>query len=218
MPWSGRSPNCWLSECRAKVYMSCTASRRKPPRSPASHNLLKPRPSLARWSGSRRRRTRAEPSGGIVYEPANTPQCPECSGNPRLLCRGTRSSNPSPSSGESANFRFLASVIRQRRRPSWRRPLPSDCGAGGNPARQILSDHNLGAGEQRGEPLQIAFILEDLVSRGVSTSERASSDRAHPSVCSCIEDRLAFHLQEAAQREPSGGPCSPVPASLTTPR
>src|SRR6516225_281141 len=57
----------------------CTASRRKPPRSPASHNLLKPCPSLARWSGSRRRRTRAEPSGGIVYEPANTPQCPECS-------------------------------------------------------------------------------------------------------------------------------------------
>ena len=91
---------------RAKVYLSLTASRRKPPRSPASHNLLKPCPSLARWSGSRRRRTRAEPSGGIVYEPANTPQCPECSGNPRLLCRGTSSSNPSPSSEESCELQY----------------------------------------------------------------------------------------------------------------
>jgi hypothetical protein len=33
--------------------------------------------------------------------PADTPAMPECCGNPRLLCRGTRSSNPSPSSGES---------------------------------------------------------------------------------------------------------------------
>src|SRR6516225_9700350 len=38
--------------------------------------------------------------------PADTPKCPECCGNPRLLCRGTSSSNPSPSSGESTNFRF----------------------------------------------------------------------------------------------------------------
>ena len=37
----------------------------------------------------------------LGFEPANTPQCPECSGNPRLLCRGTSSSNPSPSSSES---------------------------------------------------------------------------------------------------------------------
>src|SRR5262245_46383051 len=28
--------------------------------------------------------------------------CPKCCGNPQLLCRGTRSSNPSPSTGESA--------------------------------------------------------------------------------------------------------------------
>ena len=41
--------------------MNCTVSRRKPPRSPASHNLLKPCPSPARWSGSRRRRSKAEP-------------------------------------------------------------------------------------------------------------------------------------------------------------
>ena len=74
MPWSGRSANCWSSRCRAKVYMSCTASRRKPPRSAASHNLLKTCPSLARWSGSRRRRTRAEPSGGIVSEPRRSPR------------------------------------------------------------------------------------------------------------------------------------------------
>ena len=67
MPWSGRSVNCWSSLRTAKVYMSCTAAgTQKPPRSGASHNLLKPCPSLARWSGSRRRRRRAEPSGGIV--------------------------------------------------------------------------------------------------------------------------------------------------------
>src|SRR6516225_7328681 len=79
---------------RAKVYLSLTASRRRPPRSPASHNLLKPCPSLARWSGSKRRRRKAEP----FKSPADTPKCPECCGNPRLLCRGTSSSNPSPSS------------------------------------------------------------------------------------------------------------------------
>src|SRR6516165_1055616 len=83
---------------RAKVYLSLTASRRKPPRSPASHNPLKPCPSLARWRGSKRRRRKAEP----FKSPADTPKCPECCGNPRLLCRGTSSSNPSPSSGESA--------------------------------------------------------------------------------------------------------------------
>src|SRR6516162_2609778 len=41
--------------------MSCTVSRRKPPRSPARHNLLKPCPSPARWNGSPSRRNRAEP-------------------------------------------------------------------------------------------------------------------------------------------------------------
>ena len=38
--------------------MNCPASRRKPPRSAASHNLLKPCPSLARWNGSPSRRPR----------------------------------------------------------------------------------------------------------------------------------------------------------------
>jgi hypothetical protein len=33
---------------RGKMYMSCTASSRKPPSSAASHNLLKPCPSPAR--------------------------------------------------------------------------------------------------------------------------------------------------------------------------
>jgi hypothetical protein len=41
-----------------------------------------------------------------LRSPPIPPQCPECCGNPRFLCRGTKSSNPSPSSGESANFRF----------------------------------------------------------------------------------------------------------------
>src|SRR5215831_13558048 len=61
MRWYGPSPNCWLSRCRAKVYISCTASRRQPPRSAARHNLLKPRPSRARWSGPKCRRSKVEP-------------------------------------------------------------------------------------------------------------------------------------------------------------
>src|SRR6516162_8544560 len=98
---------------RAKVYLSLTASRRKPPRSPASHNLLKPCPSLARWSGSKRRRRKAEP----FKSPADTPKCPECCGNPRLLCRGTSSSNPSPSSGESAANSIWAKAALPMRLP-----------------------------------------------------------------------------------------------------
>ena len=34
--WSGRSANCWSSRCRARVYMSSTASRRNPPRQQAT--------------------------------------------------------------------------------------------------------------------------------------------------------------------------------------
>jgi hypothetical protein len=106
----------------------CLRSGRMALRSAASRNLLKPRPRLARWSGSRRRRRKAEPSGGIVYEPRRYPQCPECCGNPRLLCRGTRSSNPSPSSRESTNFRFLAfgiDSVRALRCPNGNRKFES---------------------------------------------------------------------------------------------
>ena len=102
-----------ISERRAQVYMSCTAGRQKPPSSATNRNPPKPCAPLARWSGPRRRRRRAEPSGGIVLRaPPIPPQCPECCGNPRLLRRGTGSSNPSPSSGESANFRFLSGGAR----------------------------------------------------------------------------------------------------------
>src|SRR6516162_671811 len=41
--------------------MNSPASMRKPPRSAASHNLLKPCPSPAQWNGSPSRRNRAEP-------------------------------------------------------------------------------------------------------------------------------------------------------------
>src|SRR6201987_1677117 len=58
----------------AKVSMSCTASAQKPPRSAASHNLLKPCPSLARWRGSGRKKRGAELSGGIVKEPRRYPR------------------------------------------------------------------------------------------------------------------------------------------------
>jgi predicted phage terminase large subunit-like protein len=40
---------------------SSTANEQKPPPSAASHNLFKPCPSPARWSGWRRRRRKAEP-------------------------------------------------------------------------------------------------------------------------------------------------------------
>jgi len=103
-----------------------------PPRSAASHNLFKPCPSPARWSGSKCRRKRLNNPVVPFKSPADPPQC--C-GNPPLLCRGTRSSNPSPSSGESptnrarrarrrkAAFRW---ADRRRRKPGrdWRRLLP----------------------------------------------------------------------------------------------
>ena len=106
MPWSGRSANCWSSRWRAQVYLSCTAGRQKPPSSATNRNPTQPYTPPARWSGSRHRRRRADPSGGIVLRaPPIPPQCPECCGNPRLLRRGTGSSNPSPSSAESGTNR-----------------------------------------------------------------------------------------------------------------
>jgi len=38
-------------------------------------------------------------------------ECPECCGNPQLLCRGTRSSNPSPSSRQSVSRGISPSCI-----------------------------------------------------------------------------------------------------------
>jgi hypothetical protein len=43
--------------------------------------------------------------------PPIPPQCPECCGNPRLLCRGTRSSNPSPSSRQSVSLQISPSFL-----------------------------------------------------------------------------------------------------------
>src|SRR6516165_6978689 len=78
--------------------MSCTVSRRKPPRRAASHNLLKPCPSPARWNGSPSRRNRAEP--------LPLPRRQERQAAPTELTgdRGTDGSNPSPSSGESGEL------------------------------------------------------------------------------------------------------------------
>jgi len=81
------------------------------PAAPASHNLLKPCPSLARWSGSRRRRRKAEPwrpPRRDVYADRDNLS----SRNKRHLenlqrrrrpLGGTDGSNPA--SGESTNFR-----------------------------------------------------------------------------------------------------------------
>src|SRR6516162_2661913 len=84
--------------------MSCTARWRKPPRSAASHNLLKPCPSPARRSGSRRGKSKAEP--------LPLPRRQERQAAPTELTgdRGTDGSNPSPSSAESANYRFRAGL------------------------------------------------------------------------------------------------------------
>jgi len=65
--------------------------------SAASHNLLKPCPSPARRSGSRRGKSKAEP--------LPLPRRQERQAAPTELTgdRGTDGSNPSPSSGESTN-------------------------------------------------------------------------------------------------------------------
>src|SRR5215831_17190772 len=88
--------------------MISTTGKQKPQPSAASHNLFKPSPNPARWSGSSCRRERLSNQVVVFRSPADPPQCPECCANPRLLCRGTNGSNPSPSSGESANFRYLS--------------------------------------------------------------------------------------------------------------
>src|SRR5262249_34117546 len=51
--------------------------------------------------------------------PPDPPPCPECCGNPRLLCRGTNSSNP-PSSGESDELRYVGDRRPRHRRREWR--------------------------------------------------------------------------------------------------
>jgi predicted phage terminase large subunit-like protein len=91
-----RTPNS-ISETAGPNSQNGRPSK-TPLRSAASHI---PCLSPARWSGSRRRRRRAEPSGIRLAASPIPPQCPECCANPRL-CRGTGSSNPSPSSMESA--------------------------------------------------------------------------------------------------------------------
>src|SRR5215472_10308363 len=85
--------------------MSCTAGQ-KPPPSAASRNLFKSCPSPARWNGSPSRRERLNNQVVPFRSPADPPQCPECCANPRLLCRGTNGSNPSPSSGQSVSLRI----------------------------------------------------------------------------------------------------------------
>ena len=55
-------------------------------------------------------RLQSGPAGLLPDHPSRvieTPAIPGCSGNPRVLCRSTKVSNPSPSSGESgANLTF----------------------------------------------------------------------------------------------------------------
>src|SRR5215813_9242426 len=77
--------------------MISTTGKQKPQPSAASHNLFKPSPNPARWSGSSCRRERLSNQVVVFRSPADPPQCPECCANPRLLCRGTNGSNPSPS-------------------------------------------------------------------------------------------------------------------------
>src|SRR6516164_6268449 len=63
------------------------------------------------------------PEGGA--RPAALLQQPDdLQGNPRLLCRGTSSSNPSPSSKESANHRFPRARQIDRRSDEASKPKP----------------------------------------------------------------------------------------------
>src|SRR6516164_5292878 len=82
--------------------MNCTAGKKKRPSSVANRNPPKPYGSPARWSISPSRRNRAEP--------LPLPRRQERQAAPTELTgdRGTDGSNPSPSSGESTNHRFLA--------------------------------------------------------------------------------------------------------------
>ena len=110
--WCG--PNRWR-----RSTMRSVAPTMSPPLL-TNRNLLKPCPSPARWSGSRRRRTKAN-HGGFRAEMCmhdrdnlSIPLGGDARGKlqgwictrPALVRRGTEGSNPSPSSGESANFRF----------------------------------------------------------------------------------------------------------------
>jgi len=109
---------CPVPEIQPTGPNSQNGRPRKPlPRSAASHNLFKPRP--ARLDGVGRGAEEDGLNNQVVpfKSPAGPPQCPECGGNPRLLCRGTKSSNPSPSSKESSNFRFLSGgrIAREQR-------------------------------------------------------------------------------------------------------
>ena len=112
--------------------MSCTASRRKRPSSVANRNLFKSCPSPARWSGSSCRRERLSNQVVLFRSPSDPPQCPECCANPRLLCRGTNGSNPSPSSEASCEPRFLAILLRSRSGTDGSNPLPSSGESGAN--------------------------------------------------------------------------------------
>jgi hypothetical protein len=67
-------------------------------RSPPQPAQTAPQPGSMEWFEAQKKKGRRAP-------PIPT-QCPECGGNPRLLCRGTGSSNPSPSSRQSVSLRI----------------------------------------------------------------------------------------------------------------
>src|SRR6516225_8379187 len=136
--------------------MNCPASGRKPPRSAASHNLLKPCPSPAPWSGSPSRRNRPEP--------LPLPRRQERQAAPTELTgdRGTDGSNPSPSSGESGELPYCAAGSSQSRR------TPLQMGVGLATGLAVVGDL-IGSGAARavvGETPNLAARLQALAEPG----------------------------------------------------
>jgi hypothetical protein len=116
-------------------------------RSAVSHNLFKPCPGPARWSGSRRKEEGLNNQVVPVKSPVDPPPCPECCRNPRSLCRGTRSSNPSPSSGESCELRY------RHRRPA--------ClfGCGGRQVNMVVAGTERRYALAKENPMELSRII-----------------------------------------------------------
>jgi hypothetical protein len=121
--------------------------------------------------------------------PADTPRCSECCGIPRLLCRGTRSSNPSPSSEEScANPAMPANSAL---------PVAVPAGALG----QQLLDIAVAQGEAKIQPNR---VLDDLGGEAMT----AVAERSHAGI-------LTYrHSRDVSVTMPST-PFIPRPLSLS---
>ena len=160
--------------------MSCTVNRRKPPRSAASHNLLKPYPSLARWNGSPSRRNRAEP---------------QCRPRRRLLFRSNQRGARQQSSPWPRDRGFESISLQRRvKRTSVPRPQP-----GGQPEgvwkerntcrttfrRSVSPAMSKGQLQQGARCAHHDAVGGSCASRGPSESPGSQVSAAIPVICGC---------------------------------